>query len=193
MGTPRAVPDWRCIQRDMRTRSIQLPPGVRLDLGGTAKGWSADAAVASLARFGPALVDLGGDIAASRAQRAPWPIAIDDPRGDRGSLDLVLLHEGGIATSGRDFRRWKRNGLDQHHLIDPRTGAPAKTDVWTATAIAPRALEAEIAAKRVLLEGSCAGLEWLEQRPNLAAIVVREDGVVLRSARFAHHVWREVA
>jgi thiamine biosynthesis lipoprotein len=189
----RAVPDWRTIERDARTRSIRLLPGLRLDLGGTAKGWTADIAARSLARIGPALVDVGGDVAMSRSPRDGWPIAIADPRGRRDALDLVVLRGGGIATSGRDFRRWKRSGLEQHHLIDPRTGAPSRTDVLSATVIAPRALDAEIAAKRVLLDGSRRGLAWIESHPELAALIVRDDGLVLRSAHFDEHAWKEVA
>jgi thiamine biosynthesis lipoprotein len=192
LATPPA-PDWRAIERDPITRSIRLPAGLRLDLGGTAKGWCADAAALSLAHLGPALVDLGGDIALTRAHRAPWPIAIADPRGGADALELVVLREGGIATSGRDYRRWRREGREQHHLIDPRTGAPSRTDVLTATVIAPRAITAEIAAKRVLLEGSVAGMAWLERRPELAALIVREDGEVRRSARFETHAWKDVA
>jgi thiamine biosynthesis lipoprotein len=189
----RPVPDWRAVERDPVTRSIRLPAGLRLDLGGTAKGWCADAAAASLAHLGPALVDLGGDIALTRARGAPWPIAIADPRGAKDALELVVLRQGGIATSGRDYRRWRRGGREQHHLIDPRTGAPSRTDVLTATVIGPRAIAAEIAAKRVLLEGAVAGLAWLERQPELAALIVREDGAVQRSSRFETHAWKEVA
>jgi thiamine biosynthesis lipoprotein len=188
-----AASDWRAIERDESTRSIHLPPGVRLDLGGTAKGWCADAAASSLSPFGSALVDLGGDIAMSGMRREPWPIAIEDPRGDRDALALVLLHGGGIATSGRDFRRWRRSGVDHHHLIDPRTGVSARTDVWTATVIAPSAVAAELAAKRLLLEGSRAGMAWIETRPELAALVVCADGRVAQSTSLAAHVWKEAA
>lgn len=192
------VSPFDLVERDPRTRSVRLPPGLRLDLGGTAKGWSADAAASMLAVVGPALVDLGGDVATGGAPRERWPIAIADPRADAGDandepLPLVLLGVGGIATSGRDFRRWMRSGVEQHHVIDPRTGVPARTDVWSATVIARSALDAEIAAKRVLIEGSDRGLAWLETRPELAALVVRDDGSVRRSARFDEHVWKEAA
>jgi thiamine biosynthesis lipoprotein len=190
LAAARAVPSFETVERDARTRSIRLPPGLGLDLGGTAKGWSADLAVASLARFGPALVDVGGDISTSRA-RSAWPVAIEDPRGGTDALDLVLLREGGIATSGMDFRHWKRAGRAQHHIIDPRTGLPATTDVATVTVLAPRALDAEIAAKLVLLEGSLLGMARIERSPELAAILVRDDGVVIRSQRFDRHVWKE--
>jgi thiamine biosynthesis lipoprotein len=189
----RAVPSWQAVEREEGTRSIRLPAGLALDLGGTAKGWSADTAVLHLARFGPALVDLGGDIALSPSSRGPWPIAVEDSRTAAGVLELILLCDGGIATSGRDFRRWRRSGLDQHHLIDPATGAPSRTDVWTATVLAPSALAAEIAAKRLLLEGSRQGLAWIESKPEFAALVVTESGIILASSRFRQFAWKEVA
>jgi thiamine biosynthesis lipoprotein len=186
----RPAPHWTVVEREAASRAIRLPPGVRLDLGGTAKGWSVDHAASLLGRFGPALVEVGGDIAVSGTPREPWPVAIADPTaGD--PLDLVLLHRGGVATSGRDFRRWRRSGVEQHHVIDPRTGAPARTDVIAATVIAPSALDADVAAKCVLLEGSARGVAWIEARPDLAALVVREDGRLLRS-RFAGFQWRGV-
>ena len=189
----RAVPSWQGVEREEGTRSIRLPAGLALDLGGTAKGWCADAAVLHLAAFGPALVELGGDIALSRSSRGPWPIAVEDSRRAEGVLELILLCDGGIATSGRDFRRWRRSGRDQHHVIDPATGAPARTDVWTATVIAPSALAAEIAAKRLLLEGSRQGLAWIESKPEFAALVVTETGIILASSRFRQFAWQEVA
>jgi len=192
LGAP-GVPDWKGVERDPTTRSIRLPAGVRLDLGGTAKGWCADAAVSRLSALGPALVDIGGDIATSEPRREPWPIAIEDPREADAPLDVVLVRSGGVATSGRNVRRWRRAGVEQHHLIDPRTGAPARTDVFTVTVLAARALDAEVAAKRVLLEGSEAGLAWIDARPHLAAIVVRDDGSVLRSRRFEGHSYRSAS
>jgi thiamine biosynthesis lipoprotein len=191
LAPARAVPSFREIERDERTRTIRLPPALRLDLGGTAKGWSADEAASMLAAFGPALVDLGGDIAARGAPLEPWPIAVEDPRCPPEVLALVLLRDGGIATTGRDHRRWTRGGVEHHHVIDPRTGRPAETDVWTATVIAGSALDAEIAAKRLFLEGSRSGLAWIEQQRGLAALVVRADGQVVQSTRFAKHLMED--
>ena len=181
----RAIPDVSGIVLDPIARSIRLPRGVRLDLGGTAKGWCADEAVTRLSRLGPALVDLGGDIAVSPGRR-PWPVAVEGPGGDE--LDLVLLERGGLATSGRDHRRWRRGGVEQHHLVDPRTGLPAHTDILTVTVLGPSARVAETAAKRVLLSGTEEGLAFLEAA-GLSALVVRDDGTVVRSRRFAQHTW----
>jgi thiamine biosynthesis lipoprotein len=182
---------WREIERDSATHSVRLPAGVRLDFGGIAKGWAADEAARRLAVHGPALVNAGGDIAVSGPMRggSGWLIGIDAPLGIElppdSSLELVDLHTGGVATSGRDYHRWQQNGAWQHHIIDPRSGVPADTDVLAATVIAPTAGEAEIAAKVVLLLGSDAGLDWLDARPGLAGLLVLESGQVLPSCHLS--------
>lgn len=167
-------------------RTVCLPQGLRLDLGGVAKGWAAQSAMRLLEKYGPALVDAGGDIAISGLQSGgqPWLVGIDDPRRPGESLATLRLGRCGVATSGRDRRRWTQGGQWKHHIIDPRTGEPAATDVLTATVIAPNVLEAEMAAKVVLLRGSREGMAWLGQRPELAGVVVTEDGNVLTSRSF---------
>jgi FAD:protein FMN transferase len=189
----RRCPDWREVGRDEPTRSLLLPPGVGLDLGGTAKGGAADAAAKWLSEEGPALVDAGGDVAVSGPRRdgRPWAIGVADPLHPERELALLLLEAGGVATSGRDFRRWRQGGRWRHHLIDPRTGQPGRTDVLAATVIAGSALQAEVAAKGVLLRGSREGLAWLESRPELAGLLVLEDGTVLRSRRLGPFLWEE--
>lgn len=161
-----ALGAWAAIRRDAATRSIQLPDGVRLDLGGSAKGWTADQAVRRLATVGPALIDAGGDIAVSGPQSdgSPWPIGVADPRMTDEQIDLLLLARGGVATSGRDYRRWQQNGIWQHHLIDPRTLRPAITDLLSATVIGSSAAACEVAAKAVLLLGSRSGLAGVAAR-----------------------------
>ena len=94
-----------------------------------------------------------------------------------------MLVRGAVATSGRDYRRWQKGGVAQHHIIDPRTGQPAQTDVLTATIIAADGPTAEVAAKVALILGSHAGMAWLEERPTLAGLLVLEDGRVLQSHR----------
>src|SRR3954468_21726688 len=161
-SSPSAIPsgDWNAVVLQLGSRSICLPPGVRLDLGGMAKGWAADRAARQLGTHGPALVDAGGDIAVSgpMADGSPWPIGVADPSDHDGQIELLLLESGGVATSGRDYRRWRQGGSWQHHIIDPRTGRPAVTDVLSATVVASSAREAEMAAKVALILGSRAGL-----------------------------------
>jgi thiamine biosynthesis lipoprotein len=182
---PARAADWQSITIDRRSATVSLPGGMRIDLGGIAKGWAADQAAQRLAATGPALIDAGGDIAASgpMADGSPWPIAIANPFAPEESLGLLLLVRGAIATSGRDYRRWVRGGVEQHHIIDPRTGQPAQTDVLSATIVGPDGPSAEMAAKVALILGSRAGLAWLDARPTLAGLLVREDGHILRSRR----------
>jgi len=177
--------DWHEIKLDLRQGQVFVPEGMRLDLGGIAKGWAAQHAAQTLDTTAPALIDAGGDIAISRARvsNAPWGIAVDDPRGGNKPLAVLSVLHGGVATSGRDYRRWQRNGAEQHHIIDPRTGQSAKTDVLTATIVAPSAVMAEITAKAVLILGSADGLAWIESNQLLAALVVLDDGSVLSSSR----------
>ena len=189
--TNRQAEDWRSIKLNASARSISLPPGARLDFGGIAKGWAADTAAAWLGECGPALVDAGGDIAVSApmAGGAPWPVGVTDPITD-GQLDLVALSGGGIATSGRDYRRWLRGDTPQHHILDPRTSRPADTDVLSVTVVAPSTREAEVAAKAALILGSRDGMAWVEVRPQLAALAVLEGGRVLRSTRWQEYTWK---
>jgi FAD:protein FMN transferase len=189
--TPQPDGQWRSIQRQSLKRSICLPPNVRLDLGGIVKGWAADRAAKKLGVYGPALIDAGGDVAVSgpRADGSPWPIGVLNPFQPDQPFETLKIERGGVATSGKDYRRWLRDGKWQHHLIDPRTGLPAQTDVLSATVIAPTAYEAEIAAKVIAICGSEEGLAWLEEQPDYAAIIVREDGRAVYSAQMNQYVW----
>lgn len=182
--------DWHCISVDPLRGSVSRPPGLRLDLGGVAKGWAADRAVGLIASHGPALVDVGGDIAVSGPRRdgAAWPIGVQDPRGGADPLTVLLIASGGVATSGRDYRRWRQGAVERHHIIDPRTGAPAETDLLSVTVAAPSVAEAEIAAKAALILGSAAGLSWLQARPWLAGLLVRDDGAVLHTPTLEAYV-----
>jgi FAD:protein FMN transferase len=188
--TPVFDGQWPSIDRNPGNRSIRLPNGVRVDFGGVAKGWAADRAARRLGRHGPALIDAGGDIAMSGPliDGQPWPIGIADPANPNRQIGLLHVRKGGIATSGRDYRRWQRNGVWQHHIIDPRIGLPAQTDVLSATVIGPTTLEAEVAAKAALILGSEAGLKWLEARPQFAGLLVLESGQVLHSSRMKNYL-----
>ncbi len=188
---PTTRPDaWQRIELDADRRAVRLPPDGQIDLGGIAKGWCADQAARRLAVYGPALVDAGGDIAVApaRDQRVEFPIGIAAPvsiaEAPEKLIGIVELAEGGVATSGRDYRRWQLGARQMHHLIDPRTGQPAETDVASATAIASTAARAEAVAKAVLLLGSQAGLVWAESQPDCAVLLVREDGAVAHTINF---------
>src|SRR5262249_21878760 len=113
-------------------------------------------------------------------------VGVANPFFPDDALDnLLLARQGGVATSGRDYRRWQRGGRWVHHILDPRTGLPAETDVLTATVIAPSAARAEVAAKAALILGSQASPAWLDARSELAGCLVLDDGRQLRTKSFA--------
>jgi FAD:protein FMN transferase len=130
--------------------TIELEPGFRLDLGGIGKGYAVDSACRVLAESGPCLVNAGGDLAVhGRPRTGLWPVGVET---SDGTISLGL-ESGALATSGRDRRRWKRGGTEQHHLIDPRTGAPSASDLVRVTVLGHTAVEAEIRAKSLFLAG----------------------------------------
>jgi thiamine biosynthesis lipoprotein len=156
---------------DWARRRIVLEPGVRLDLGGIGKGYAADRAAAMLSEAGPALVDAGGDIAAvGRPDSVGWRVGIETP-----AVSMTLaLGDGALATSGRDRRRWRRNGIEQHHLIDPSTGRPAESDLLRATVVARSAVEAETLAKSFFLAGERAAIAEAEA-DRVPCVLVTQD------------------
>ena len=126
---------------DVEGLRIELGAGTRLDLGGIGKGYAVDRVCEFLALSGPCLVNAGGDLS---VRGGSWPVGVTD--------EVTLeLERGAIATSGIDHRRWRRNGRELHHLIDPATGRPAKSAFVRVTVVAGSAAEAEVLAKAAFL------------------------------------------
>ena len=129
------APGWWRVELDRSAHSVAVPSGIHLDFGATAKALAADRAAARIAaELGcGALVNLGGDVAvAGPAPTRGWTVGIA-PRCTTplDSVDqVVVIHAGGLATSGTTARSWVRSGRTVHHIIDPWTGAPAEP-VWS--------------------------------------------------------------
>lgn len=155
---------------------------VAFDLDGVGKGWIADRALGLLRDYPQAMVDADGDVAVRTSEHSDWGVAIEDPR--RSTSDLAMLARPaelgagtyGIATSGTSVHRWHVGAGWAHHLIDPRTGRPAQTDVTQATVVAADALTAEALAKSVVIAGSDAGLRTLQRCEAHAAVLLLDDG-----------------
>ena len=157
---------------------IELEAGTRIDLGGIGKGYASERAAEILATAGPCLVNAGGDIA---TRDGAWPVGVETA-GE--PLTLQLSGSSALATSGRDRRRWRRDGRELHHLIDPATGRPSETDLVRITVVAADAIEAEVAAKALFLVGSeRAGAEADEA--GIPAVLVTEDGSTLLAGGLA--------
>jgi thiamine biosynthesis lipoprotein len=182
---------WRDIRLDQKRRSIILPRGLRLDLGGVAKAWTADRVADQLAPYGPCLVDAGGDIALRGAlpRVTGWPIGVADPRRPDTDLACLLLRDHAVVTSGVDHRRWQRGGCLQHHIIDPRTHRPADTDLLAVTIVAADAAVANVHAVATLVLGAQAGLVYLRKQEGVEGLLVCRNGELLPTPGFARCVY----
>ncbi len=174
---PAAAADsgWRAITIDEQAGTISRPPGVRLDSGGTGKGFAADAAARFLAGAARFAVDCAGDIAIGGSSGEPQEIRIEHPL-TREEAHTATLAAGGIATSGIDRHLWRTSdGGVAHHLLDPATGTPAWTGLISATVVAASVREAETLAKAALLAGPGGARRVLRGRD---AVLVHDDGDV---------------
>jgi FAD:protein FMN transferase len=163
-----------------RAAVVGRAPGLRFDLDGVAKGWLADRALALLHAPG-AVVDADGDVAVRVAPGDAFEVGVGDPRDDDAVLAVLALPGGpawartyGVATSGTSVHRWGEDG--RHHLIDPATGAPARSDVVQATVLASSAHKAEAWAKTIVIRGAALGLDLVERSDALGAVVLLADG-----------------
>ena len=168
--------NWRDVRLHHQAGLLTVPPGTALDLGATAKAYTADHAARALyGRYGTGvLVELGGDIATAGISPTGWPVHVAEHEGGPGQV--VVLSHGGLATSTTTLRRWRRGGKIVHHTVDPHTGAPVDGPWRTASVHAPSALTANSASTAALVIGEHA-LEWLTER-RLAARLVGVDGDV---------------
>ena len=170
---------WRSVRLDHGQRTVSLPPGTELDLGATAKAFAADRICRSVhEKTGTAvLVSLGGDIAIAGAPAEGWPVRVTDSHRDVAGGQTIMLRGGGLATSSTTVRRWRAGGVEQHHIVDPRTGA-AVPEFWrTASVVATTCVDANAAATAAIILGASAPT-WLEQRGRPARLV-RQDGAVI--------------
>lgn len=175
-------PGWGSIRLDPERLEIHVPAGVELDLGATAKAAAADAVANTIHRVTGAgvLVSLGGDVAmAGQVPAGGWPIRIADdhaaPLSSTGPV--VAVYGGGLATSGVAARRWHVRGGERHHIVDPRTGAPALTPWRTVTVTGATCVDANAASTAAVVLGADAPA-WLALR-GLSGRLVRQDGSVV--------------
>ncbi len=172
---------WRHLVLDPKARSVRFArEGMRIDLGGFAKGHAVDNAVAILAELGiaHAFVAAGGDSRVLGDRRGrPWTVAVRDPRHAGGIVAVLPLEDTAISTSGDYERYFERNGVRCHHLIDPRTGRSADA-VRSVTILAPDGLTAEGLSKTVFVLGVERGLALVESLDGADAVVVDAHGAL---------------
>lgn len=185
LSAAREAIGWRHLQLDPSARTVRFArEGVRIDLGGFAKGYAVDNGAAILAQRGVrhAVVAAGGDsrMLGDRCGR-PWTIGVRDPRREGEVVALLPLEDVAVSTSG-DYERYFDDGDERcHHLIDPRTGRSPHA-IRSVTVIAPDGLTSEALSKTVFVLGVEKGLRIVESLPDVDAVVVDADGGLHYSA-----------
>jgi len=179
LAAARKLVDYRDVVLDLNRQTLFLRrQGMRLGLGGVAKAYiaecAADLAVASGVNH--ILIDAGGDVVArGHNGERPWTIGIRDPRSTSALLATIELHDESVATSG-DYEHFiEIDGQRYHHLLDPRTGAPASAS-QSATVIAPKGAAADALATGLFVLGH-QGLDRVASFDGVAALIVTNNGL----------------
>ena len=176
--------DYHLVQLDQAAGTVRfLRKGVRINLGGIAKGYVVERGVDILRAQGVehAIVTAGGDSRLLGDRRGqPWLVGIRDPRKEGKVAISLPLQDEAISTSGDYERFFEENGVRYHHIIQPKTGMPA-TGVHSATVIGPDAVLTDALSTSVFVMGVDKGLRLIATLPDYESIVIDADGKIFYS------------
>jgi FAD:protein FMN transferase len=182
----RALPavNYRHVVLDPNAQTVRfMRAGVRIDLGGIAKGWAVDRGIDLLRAAGVerAMVTAGGDtrIIGDRFGK-PWMVGIRDPREERKVIVRVPLDDAALSTSGDYERFFEADGVRYHHILEPATGRPARA-VRSVTVIGPTATRTDGLSKTIFVLGIERGMQILDRLGDVDAIAIDERGEVFYS------------
>jgi thiamine biosynthesis lipoprotein len=166
------------VQFDRTTRRVKLPADSLLDLGGFIKGRTVDVATALLPRV--AAIDAGGDafLSGPGSDGRGWIVDVEDPFVHGRALLTLRLCDQGVATSGPNRRNWRVGNAVAHHIINPHTCKPARTDLAQVTVVCQSAELADVLAKTAFLMGYADGSRFLATFPSVGAVFVLHDGAL---------------
>ncbi len=176
--------NYRHVLLDAAARTVRFSqPGVRIDLGGIAKGYSVDRGIEILRQRGytHALVNAGGDsrVIGDRFGR-PWVIGIRHPDHPDQAITRIPLIDAAFSTSGDYERYFDEDGVRYHHIIDPHTGHSA-SKVRSATIIAPTATRTDGLSKTAFVLGPEEAMRIYNRLDDVDAVLVTPDGRILYS------------
>ncbi len=181
LARARALVGWRNLILDLHAGTVRFAlDGMRIDLGGFAKGHAVDNATAILRELGirHAIVSAGGDSRVIGDRRGrPWTIGVRDPRRPGEMVAMLPLEDVSISTSGDYERYFDADGVRHHHLIDPATGR-SPSSVRSVTILAEDGLTTEALSKCVFVLGVEKGLRLIESRPGVDAVIVDAAGAL---------------
>lgn len=162
-----------------------LPPGMEIDLGSVAKGYTGDQLSRLLRENGvaSALLDLGGNIQAvgAKPDGSPWRVAIRDPEGG-GTVGVVSVTDQAVITSGGYERYFEQDGMRYWHILDPKTGKPARSGLASVTVVGDSGVLCDGLSTALFVMGLDRALDHWRQYQDFEAVFVSEDGSVTITA-----------
>ena len=187
-GTSRAPSSNTPSSKSSQPTLAITDPHTILDLGGVAKGYIADDLTDLFIAHGVGrfVINLGGNVvvrggrpadASARppvAAGSPWRIGIINPLDPAHNRAIVDMADGSVVTSGIHERRFTKGGVTYHHILDPATGMPAKTDLTSATIIAPRSMDCDGYSTTALMLGARDAIDFVESLPGIEAVLIDE-------------------
>lgn len=173
---------WQKIELDREAGRVFLTEqGMKIDLGGVAKGYIIDRCLDVLRENGIdfGLTNAGGDIGllAEKPDGSPWRVGIKNPENPGNNFAIIEVRQGALATSGDYERFFIESGKRYHHIIDPRTGLPAET-VRSVTILAGSAQLADLLSTAVFVMGPEQGLSFIEELPDIEGVIWDAEGRV---------------
>lgn len=178
-----ALVGYRRMIIDEVQKTVFLPEkGMKIDLGGIAKGYATDLAVQKLRQMGieSAMINAGGNIYAlgSRPNGMPWLVGIQDPRDQKKMIALLSVRDAAVVTSGDYKRCFIRDGIRYHHILDPSTGKPAR-EVISTTIVAPNATDADLLSTALFVLGTGPGAEFIKNFSGVNAVLVNNQREII--------------
>lgn len=175
--------DYTKIQLEGDTAS--LPDGMEIDLGSVGKGRTGDILSACLRERGvtSALLDLGGNIqtVGARPDGSPWRVAVRDPEGE-GNIGVLEVIDQAVVTSGGYERYFEEDGVRYWHILDPKTGAPARSGLASVTVVGDTGAVCDGLSTALFVMGLDGALAHWRQHRDFEAVFVSGDGSVTVTA-----------
>ncbi len=175
--------DYKNIAVDGTTVTL-ADPKAKLDLGGIAKGYIADdlAKLFKDAGCESACLNLGGNVyvLGTKPDGSNWKVGVYDPNSE-GSENVIASCEAAnksIVTSGLYERNFTKDGVMYYHILDPKTGYPAKTDLLASSIYSEKSIDGDAYATTLFLLGRDKALEFLQAHPNIQGLVVNSKDKV---------------
>lgn len=173
----------------IENRNITLGEGMKLTLGGVAKGYAVDLAVESLLEDGieSGFVNAGGDgrYIGTKAGDIPWKVGLQNPEKSEEAIAVMDIEDMAVATSG-NYERYFNEAAKVSHISDPRTGYPSQS-LMSATVIAGSAMDADAFATALFVLGEEDGMEMIEKLDGVECLIITADKKIIRSSGFSQY------